>query len=125
MIVRAPQPLRPIYQGESRVILVTAYYEDTGLRRDLTTATGIRAYVVATVDGDNSPSVLAKTLGGGITLRDQTDPATTGDALIALAPADTLTLAPGIYYWRCWVDWPDGNVSLIVPPESKFPVRGA
>ncbi len=54
----------------------------------------------------DSSASLTKSIGTGITV---TDPGTPGGLNVKLAPADTASLTPGVYYWDVKILEPDGD----------------
>lgn len=85
-----------IYRGDAATLRLTVT-DDDDARIDLTGAT-IELQVKAGI-GDADPALIAKAIGTGVTLLDQTAPDTKGQADIAIAGGDT-DRAPGLY----WLD---------------------
>jgi hypothetical protein len=89
-------PMR-ILKGDDAVYRLTIV-DDADARIDLTAAT-IEMQIKPALGADDPPTI-AKSVGAGITLLDQTQDETKGQADINIAPADTASLTPGLF----WLD---------------------
>lgn len=94
-----PIPLS-VYRGESKTYRFTVVDVDTGDRVNLTGAT--IDFTIKAADGAGA-ALLAKAIGSGITLRDQTDPAQRGQFDVVLPYANTQALAAAKYRYDCAV----------------------
>jgi hypothetical protein len=113
------QPLRLI-AGESKRWIFTVVDLD-GRRSDLSSASAIE-FQVKKADGDPDPALVAKALGTGITLLDQTSAATRGQFQVDLGSSDT-ALAAGTYRYDVVVVV-SGRRHFVVEP-SDFKVIAA
>lgn len=84
-----------VYKGEQRKWRFTVTNADDGTRQDLTGAT--IEFQVKIKDGDPDPPSISKSVGSGIVLLNQSDPATKGQFELTLLPADTSSLQAKVY----------------------------
>jgi hypothetical protein len=109
-----------VLKGESRTFRLTVTQRSDGTRVDLTGTT--LEFQVKVKVGDGDPPLIAKAIGTGVTLLNQTMAATKGQADIALSPSDTATLAAGVYAYDVVLVLLGGERHYVVPP-SEFVVR--
>lgn len=89
--------------------------DDADARVDLTTADALELEVKRALGGAD-PAAIAKSLGAGITLLDQTSADTRGQADIVLTAADT-GLAAGLYWLDVVLELGGGRAHVIAPRE--------
>lgn len=92
--------------GDTRNLNVTVFDEDNGGNKNIANAT-IR-WVLYNEETDTS--ALTKTLAGGITVTN----GLLGQFTVALTPANTVSLTPGVYYHEVEVTDESGNVSTVL-----------
>lgn len=85
-------------------------------RVDLTGAT--IEFQVKASERSADPPLIAKDNSVGVTILDQTDPVTKGQADIELDPEDTSGLEPGPYRYDVVVVLPSGERHVVVPPSD-------
>lgn len=102
-----------VYQGDDAAYLLTVT-DDAGARVDLRTVSAIEVQV-KTATGAADPPTIAKELGGGVDLLDQTLPATQGQALITFTGDDTSQI-PGLYALDVVVV--DGRRQHVIAPRD-------
>lgn len=86
--------------------LVVTITGSNGVAKNLTGAT-IKWVLY---DDANAVELLSKSTGSGVAITN----ALAGECTISLAPANTLTIAAGIYYHECEVTDADGIVSTVL-----------
>lgn len=119
-VLPVAQPIKGI-RGAYRVFRTTVTDVDTGARKDITGATV--EFQVRTAAGVADPPLISKAVGAGITILDQANAATKGQADIVLAAADTSALAAGTYSYDL-VIIVGGERRVLVPP-SPFVLKEA
>lgn len=102
-----------MYAGDTATLRITVT-DDTDARVDLTGA-DVELEVKPSLGGAD-PATIAKAIGTGITLLDQTDPLTRGQADVAIESADTDQPA-GLYWLDVVVSISGGRVHAIAPRE--------
>ncbi len=102
-----------VYAGDTATLRLTIT-DDADARIDLTGA-GIELQVKPAV-GAADPPTIAKEVGAGIELLDQTDPATKGQADVTITSDDTDQTA-GLYWLDVVVAIGSGRVHVIAPRE--------
>lgn len=95
--------------------LVLTVTDDEDAREDLTGLVGDAIRVRIAVDF-SSPAILELTIGSGVTLLDQTDPDTKGQATVTLTGAQ-LTQTPQLYYAEATVAL-EGKRQHVIEPRQ-------
>jgi hypothetical protein len=105
-------PVR-VYAGDTTTLRLTIT-DDADARVDLTGAE--LELEVKQALGGADPALISKSVGAGITLLDQTDTVTRGQADIELTSADTAQ-APGLYWLDVVVALAGARVHVVAPRE--------
>jgi hypothetical protein len=118
------QPIEVIYKGESKTLRFTVT-DRSGNRVSLSTATAIEWQMNYPVGPPYSAAV-AKSLGSGIALDNQSDPATMGDLLVTISPNDTKDLVAKRYKHDLWVTIGGHRKCAVRPSDVTLaePVNG-
>ena len=95
-----------MFAGDTANIFVVVYDGETAARKNIANATV--KWVL--YDEDAQAAVLTKTTASGITITN----GLLGELTIAIAPANTVSLTPGVYYHEVEVTDETGNVSTVL-----------
>jgi hypothetical protein len=112
-----------VIRGSKKTFLLTVTDEnDARVNFDPPNGTGGNPATIYFAVGDElSDTTLLIDLdstGAQITLLDQTDPATEGQALIELLPADTASLEVKDYYYDVWVEFSASDRHNVIEPST-------
>ncbi len=92
--------------GDTRNLNITVFDEDNGGNKNIANAT--IKWVLYNEETDTT--TLTKTLGSGITITN----GLFGQFTVAITPANTVSLTPGVYYHEVEVTDETGNVSTVL-----------